>query len=82
MAHTHTNKHADIPGAAVRTQTHDSWQCLHGPRPKSGPADRRQMRLCLKHTGKAMCKHTETHITSQATKALLTVYFPLANTQD
>lgn len=55
---THSNKHTNVPGAAVRTQTHDSWQCLRGPRPESGPADRRQTRLCLKYTGTAMCKHT------------------------
>lgn len=60
--YTRTNKHADVPGAAVRTQTHDSWLCLRGPRPESGPADRRQTRLCLKYIGTAVSKHTHKQI--------------------
>lgn len=78
---SHTNKHADIPEAAVRKQTRDSWQCLRGPRPELGLADRRQMHLCLKDTRTAVSKDTHSHtaMNSQARKALLTVYFQLAS---
>lgn len=48
-----------IPGAAVRTQTHGSWRCLPGPRPKLEPAGRRQRHLCLKETG-ALSEKTHT----------------------
>ena len=61
MTHTHADTQKHVPGAAVHTQTHDSWQCRPGPRPESGPADRRQSRLCLKYTGTAMSKHTHTN---------------------
>lgn len=50
QARGRTNKHTDIPGAAVHRQTRGSWQCLPGPRPALVPADRRQMRLFLEKT--------------------------------
>lgn len=60
-----TNKNSDVPGAAVHTQTHDSWQCQHGPRPKSGPADQRKMRLCLKYTGRVKERLDPTQVKPQ-----------------
>lgn len=85
-----------IPGAAVRTQTHDSWRCRRGPRPESEPAGRRQTRLCLKDTGAFLVIKTTTRTTKKTTQhtnadrthtvltreASLTVCLQLASEQD
>lgn len=75
-SHTQTNKPAnpDVPEAAVRTQTRDSWQCPLGPRPKLGPADRRQTRLCLKHTDPRVNTRRNTFIQEDVKKYQLCFY--------